>query len=96
MVVYAENGIYDFNNKIGDDAESDDLLGEFKEEFLRHKINVKKVVKKGSTADVLIEFANDYDLLVIGESEQSILHRIFDSHQDLFISASQIPVLIAK
>lgn len=42
MVVYAENGIYDFNNKIGDDAESDDLLGEFEEEFLRHKINVKK------------------------------------------------------
>lgn len=53
MVVYAENGIYDFNNKIGDDAESDDLLGEFKEEFLRHKINVKKVVKKGSNADVI-------------------------------------------
>ena len=47
MVVYAENGIYDFNNKIGDDAESDDLLGEFEEEFLRHKINVKKSSKKG-------------------------------------------------
>lgn len=45
---------------------------------------------------LLIEFANDYDLLVVGESEQSILHRIFDSHQDLFISASPIPVLIAK
>ena len=56
----------------------------------------KKVVKKGNTANVLIEFANNYDLLVIGESEQSILHRIFDSHQDLFISASPIPVLIAK
>ena len=54
------------------------------------------MVKRGSTVDVLIEFANDYDLLVIGESEQSILHRIFDSHQDLFVNASPIPVLTAK
>lgn len=96
VVVYAESGIYDFNNKIDESAESDDLLVEFEEEFLKHNIKVKKVIKKGNAADVLIEFASEYDMLVIGESEQSILHRIFNSHQDLFISASPIPVLIAK
>lgn len=95
VVVYAESGIYDYNN-IEDDLESDDLLKEFEEEFLKQNIKVKKMIKKGNAADVLIEVANNYDLLVIGESEQSILHRIFNSHQDLFISASPIPVLIAK
>ncbi len=96
VIVYAESGIYDCGNKIEEDIESDDLLKEFENKFMQHKINVKKVVKKGNAADILINFANDYDLLVIGESEQSILHRIFNSHQDLFISASPIPVLIAK
>lgn len=97
VLVYAESGIYDYNNiTSAQDVESDDLLKEFEEEFLKHNINVNKVIKKGNAADVLLELANNHDLLVIGESESSILHRIFNSHQDLFISASPIPVLIAK
>lgn len=97
VLVYAESGIYDYNNiTSAQDVESDDLLKEFEEEFLKHNIKVNKVIKKGNAADVLLELANNHDLLVIGESESSILHRIFNSHQDLFISASPIPVLIAK
>lgn len=97
VLVYAESGIYDYNNiSSAQDVESDDLLKEFEEEFLKHNIKVNKVIKKGNAGDVLLELANNHDLLVIGESESSILHRIFNSHQDLFISASPIPVLIAK
>ncbi|WP_334088000.1 universal stress protein, partial [Helicobacter typhlonius] len=37
-----------------------------------------------------------YDLLIIGASESSLLHRIFNSHQNSFINSSPIPVLVAK
>lgn len=97
VLVYAESGVYDYNDMVSaQNAESDALLGEFEEKFLAHNIKVHKTIKRGNAADVLLELANDHDLLVIGESESSILHRIFNSHQDLFISASPIPVLIAK
>ncbi|RAX54101.1 universal stress protein [Helicobacter sp. 16-1353] len=97
VMVYAESGIYDYKHIFSaQDIESDDLLKEFEEEFLKHNIKVNKIIKKGNAGDVLLELANDHDLLVIGESESSLLHRIFNSHQDLFITASPIPVLIAK
>lgn len=97
MLLYAESGIYDYSNvPPQDDIESDSLLQEFEEEFLKHNIKVDKIVKQGNVADILLELASNYDLLVIGESDPSILHRIFNSHQDLFITSSPIPVLIAK
>lgn len=97
VLVYAESGVYDYDNITSvQNVESDELLNEFEAKFLEHNIKVSKVIKQGNAADILLELANDHDLLVIGESESSILHRIFNSHQDLFISASPIPVLIAK
>ncbi len=97
VLVYAESGVYDYNSvDSAQNIESDELLSEFEEEFSRHNIKVHKMIKKGNASDVLLELASNFDLLVIGESESSILHRIFNSHQDLFISASPIPVLIAK
>lgn len=97
VLVYAEAGVYNYNNLAdGENVENDELLKEFEAKFLSHNITTHKVIKQGNTADVLLELASNHDLLVIGESESSILHRIFNSHQDLFISASPIPVLIAK
>ncbi|MDE6886801.1 MAG: universal stress protein [Helicobacteraceae bacterium] len=97
VLVYAESGIYDYNSvDSAQNIESDELLKEFENEFLKHDIKVSKIIKQGNAADILLTLANEFDLLVIGESESSILHRIFNSHQDLFISASPIPVLIAK
>ncbi len=96
VMVYAEGAIYDYNTNIKENIKSDDLFKEFEYEFLQHQIKVKKMIKEGNATDILMKYAIDYDLLVIGESEQSILHRIFDSHQNLFINASPIPVLIAK
>lgn len=97
VLVYAEAGVYNYNNLAdAQNIESDELLKEFEAKFLSHNIKTHKVIKQGNAADVLLELATNHDLLVIGESESSILHRIFNSHQDLFISASPIPVLIAK
>lgn len=96
VMVYAEGAIYDYNTNIKENIKSDDLFKEFEYEFLQHQIKVKKMIKEGNATDILMKYAIDYDLLVIGESEQSILHRIFDSHQNLFINTSPIPVLIAK
>lgn len=97
VLVYAEAGVYNYNNLADvENIEDDELLKEFEAKFLAHNIKTHKVIKQGNAADVLLELASNHDLLVIGESESSILHRIFNSHQDLFISASPIPVLIAK
>lgn len=97
VLVYAEAGVYNYNNLADvENVEGDELLKEFEAKFLAHNIKTHKVIKQGNAADVLLELASNHDLLVIGESESSILHRIFNSHQDLFISASPIPVLIAK
>ena len=96
VLVYAEAGVYNYNQLGAESTENDALLSEFEAQFLAHNIKTNKIIRQGNAADVLLELANDFDLLVIGESESSILHRIFNSHQDLFISASPIPVLIAK
>lgn len=95
VLVYAEAGVYDYGNTT-QSTQGDELLSEFEAKFLAHNIKAHKVVRQGNAADILLELAQGHDLLVIGESESSILHRIFNSHQDLFISASPIPVLIAK
>lgn len=96
VIIYAENGIYDYDNTILKEIESDKLLNELEEIFASHNIIVDKIVREGNAADILLEIAKDYDLLVIGESESSIFHRIFNSHQNLFINSSPISVLVAK
>lgn len=97
VLVYAESGVYGYDDiASAQHIESDELLNEFEAKFLGHNIKVNKIIKRGNAVDILLELANEHDLLVIGETESSILHRIFNSHQDLFISASPIPVLIAK
>ena len=54
------------------------------------------VLAESGPIDIVLEIAHEYDLLVIGASESSMLHRIFNSHQNSFINSSPIPVLVAK
>lgn len=97
VLVYADAGVCAYNDLVAiQESETDDLFEAFEEELSKHKIRTKRIVEHGNPSDVLLEVAKEYDLLVIGESESSILHRIFNSHQDTFINSSPIPVLVAK
>lgn len=95
LMIYVEGGIYDYNSYTFS-QESNLLLDEFEKEFKNYSIKVNRLVKEGNPSEILLDLASNYDLLIIGESESSILHRIFNSNKDLFINASPIPVLVAK
>lgn len=97
IVVYAESGMVDYGmiEKI-ESEKSNDILNEFEIAFKEQGIACQKMLKTGNPIDVVLDIINDYDLLVIGASESSLLHRIFNSHQNSFINSSPIPVLVAK
>ena len=96
-IVLAESGIVDYASlEHVQEEESHAILQEFAKVFNGEGIACKKILKNGNPVDVVLEIANQYDLLVIGASESSILHRIFNSHQNSFINSSPIPVLVAK
>lgn len=97
IVVYAESGMVDYGiiEKI-ESEKSNDILNEFEDAFKEQGIACQKMLKTGNPIDVVLDIINDYDLLVIGASESSLLHRIFNSHQNSFINSSPIPVLVAK
>lgn len=96
-IVLAESGIVDYASlEHVQEEESNEILQEFADVFKNEGILCKKILKNGNPIDVLLEIANDYDLLVIGSSESSMLHRIFSSHQNSFVNSSPIPVLVAK
>lgn len=97
IVVYAESGMVDYGmiEKI-ESEKSNDILNEFEDAFKKQGIACQKMLKTGNPIDVVLDIINDYDLLVIGASESSLLHRIFNSHQNSFINSSPIPVLVAK
>lgn len=94
LMVYVEGGVYD--NSYTFSQESNLLLDEFEKEFKNYSIKVNRLVKEGNPSEILLDLTSNYDLLIIGESESSILHRIFNSNKDLFINVSPIPVLLAK
>lgn len=96
-IVLAESGIVDYASlESVQQEESNEILNEFANIFSKEGIACKKILKNGNPIDVVLEIANDYDLLVIGASESSMLKRIFNSHQNSFINSSPIPVLVAK
>lgn len=97
IVVYAESGIVDYGRiEQIENEKSNILLNEFESAFNQRGIVCQKILKTGNPIDVVLDIINDYDLLVIGASESSLLHRIFNSHQNSFINSSPIPVLVAK
>lgn len=97
IVVYAESGIVDYGTIENiENEKSKNILNEFELAFNKEGITCEKILKTGNPVDVVLEIINEYDLLVIGASESSLLHRIFNSHQNSFINSSPIPVLVAK
>ena len=97
IVVYAESGIVDYGTIENiENEKSKNILNEFELAFNKEGITCKKILKTGNPVDVVLEIINEYDLLVIGASESSLLHRIFNSHQNSFINSTTIPVLVAK
>ena len=97
VLVYAESGIVDYGTieKI-EQEKSNEILEEFEQTFKAEGIVCKKILRTGNPIDVVLEIAENFDLLVIGASESSLLHRLFSSHQNSFINSSPIPVLVAK
>lgn len=97
IIVYAESGIVDYGTIENiENEKSNNILSEFEQSFNKEGIVCRKILKTGNPIDVVLEIVNNYDLLVIGASESSLLHRIFNSHQNSFINSSPIPVLVAK
>lgn len=100
-ILHAESGLIGYEVIEQYEAgESEKILKSF-EEILRRdsrsqNFEIKTLLKNGNPIDIVLEIADGYDLLVIGSSEQGLLHRIFSSHQDSFVNASPISVLVAK
>ena len=97
IVVYAQRGVVNYETIENIEHEkSNEILNEFEQAFKENGLTCQKILRTGNPIDIMLEIANEYDLLVIGASESSLLYRIFSSHQNSFVNSSPIPVLVAK
>ena len=97
IVVYAQRGVVNYETIENIEHEkSNEILNEFDQAFKENGLVCQKILRTGNPIDIMLEIANEYDLLVIGASESSLLYRIFSSHQNSFVNSSPIPVLVAK
>ena len=97
IVVYAESGVVDYGTiESIENEKSNEILNEFESAFNKEGLTCQKLLKTGNPIDVVLDMVQDYDMLIIGASESSLLHRIFNSHQNSFINSSPIPVMVAK
>lgn len=97
IVVYAQSGVVNYETIENIEHEkSNEILNEFDQAFKENGLICQKILRTGNPIDIMLEIANEYDLLVIGASESSLLYRIFSSHQNSFVNSSPIPVLVAK
>lgn len=97
IVVYAQSGVVNYETIENIEHEkSNEILNEFEQAFKENGLVCQKILRTGNPIDIMLEIANEYDLLVIGASESSLLYRIFSSHQNSFVNSSPIPVLVAK
>lgn len=97
IVVYAQSGVVNYETIENIEHEkSNEILNEFGQVFKENGLVCQKILRTGNPIDIMLEIANEYDLLVIGTSESSLLYRIFSSHQNSFVNSSPIPVLVAK
>lgn len=97
IVVYAQSGVVNYETIENIEHEkSNEILNEFEQAFKENGLTCQKILRTGNPIDIMLEIANEYDLLVIGASESSLLYRIFSSHQNSFVNSSPIPVLVAK
>ena len=79
-----------------ENAESDKLLEDFSNIFTNKGVNVSQKLLEGEAVTEVLNYAKDFDLLVIGQSEASVWNKIFSSNQNDFSEKSPIPILIVK
>ncbi|MDE7175930.1 MAG: universal stress protein [Helicobacter sp.] len=79
-----------------ENAQSDKLLEEFSAIFTNKGVNVKQKLLEGEAVTEVLAYAKDFDLLVIGQSEESFWNKIFSTNQNDFSQKSPIPILIVK
>lgn len=77
-------------------AQSDKLLEEFSAIFTQKGINIQTKMLEGEAVTEVLAYAKDFDLLVIGQSEESFWNKIFSTNQNDFSQKSPIPILIVK
>ncbi|TLD87273.1 universal stress protein [Helicobacter sp. MIT 05-5294] len=77
-------------------AESDKLLEEFAAVFTNKGVNIKQKLLEGEAVTEVLSYAKDFDLLIIGQSEESFWNKIFSTNQNDFSQKSPIPILIVK
>ncbi|PAF50744.1 universal stress protein [Helicobacter sp. 13S00401-1] len=96
-VVFAESGIVDYSAiEEPQEEESNEVLNYFADTLTKEGVRCKRYLRHGDPIDIILEESHMHDLLVIGDSEHSFLHKVFSSHGSSFIHNSPIPVLIAK
>lgn len=76
--------------------DSSKLLSKFVDIFKERNIYVQSKMLEGEAVSEVLAFADGFDLLVIGHSEDSLWNSIFSSNQNSFSEKSQIPILIVK
>ncbi len=79
-----------------ENAQSDNLLEEFCAIFTDKGVNIKQKLLEGEAVTEVLAYAKDFDLLVIGQSEESFWNKIFSTNQNDFSQKSPIPILIVK
>lgn len=79
-----------------ENAQSDKLLEEFSAIFIDKGVNIKQKLLEGEAVTEVLAYAKDFDLLVIGQSEESFWNKIFSTNQNDFSQKSPIPILIVK
>lgn len=79
-----------------ENAQSDKLLEDFSAIFTDKGVNVQQKLLEGEAVTEVLNYAKDFDLLVIGQSEENFWNKIFSSNQNDFSEKSPIPILIVK
>ena len=97
IVLYGEAALAAYEEiEREENAQSDKLLEGFATIFTSKGINITQKLLEGEAVTEVLNYAKDYDLLVIGQSEESFWNKIFSSNQNDFSEKSPIPILIVK
>ncbi|CAM2895929.1 universal stress protein [Helicobacter burdigaliensis] len=97
IMLYGEAALAAYEEIEKKEAEvSDKLLEDFSKIFLDKGVNIEQKLLEGEAVVEVLNYAKDFDLLVIGQSEDSFWNKVFSSNQNSFSEKSPIPILIVK
>ncbi|PZT48242.1 hypothetical protein B6S12_04760 [Helicobacter valdiviensis] len=97
IMLYGEAALAAYEEIEKKEAEvSDKLLEDFSKIFLDKGVNIEQKLLEGEAVTEVLNYAKDFDLLAIGQSEDSFWNKVFSSNQNSFSEKSPIPILIVK